>query len=227
MARSAPTSPGPLPTARAEPVLPVSTSVTFTVKWTAETFGTVFCAEDALLPSVKREQHLSPKSSSHANHQPTSRSLQPSMSPGSSHSNHGSSSRHASQLLSSQSSQLLRRIHVLVSPYTMATFLPSVDMCPCCPHFQHRGLSFPFPFIAVGADFPLPLLPFPFSGSKGAVFRFLCLSFQRGILFLFLCLSSVFLYLYLLSSGGPSCLVHLCATAHQRPWVQVLQCPQS
>ena len=51
-------------TARAEPVLvgmgltwecvsPVSTSVTFTVEWTAETCGTVFCAEDAVLPWVK------------------------------------------------------------------------------------------------------------------------------------------------------------------------------
>ena len=51
----------------------------------------------------------------------------------------------------------------------MATFLQSLDMCPCCPHFQHRS-NFPFPFIAVGAHLPLPLLPFPFSGSRGDSF---------------------------------------------------------
>ena len=62
----------------------------------------------------------------------------------------------------------------------MATFLQSLDMCPCCPHFQHRGLSFPFPFIAVGAHLPLPLLPFPFSGSKGDSFPLPLPSIPKG-----------------------------------------------
>ena len=137
-------------------------------------------------------------------HQSTSRGLQSTMGPGSSHSNHRNSSRHTSQLLSSQwsASSSYSYSSSCVSSYTMATFLQSLDMCPSCPHFQHRGLSFPFPFIAVEADLPLPLMPCPFSGSgqRGTVFRFLCLSFQRGTIFLFLCLSSVFLYLYLLSN---------------------------
>ena len=164
---------------------------------------------------LEAQQHPSPNSTCHTNHQSTSRSLQSSMNPGSSHSNpwtpvvirHSSCPGGPFFLLcfiihSGHVLTVLRHVSVLSAFPTSRSFFP-----------------FPFPFIAVGADLPLPLLPFPSSGSKGTVFRFLCLSFQRRTIFLFLCLSSVFLYLYLFPVGAhltSSTFAPQCTNVHGR-----------